>query len=864
MLRRILLGGFTLRHNREMDELIQARLRSAGRRGAAIVWLREFADLFRVAAASVPARWPSFSWIDVKLGIRLVWQQPVLTAVAVFALGVGIPVGLAPWQFVTAIESPLPVEEGDRVRTLRYWDAASSRRSLPRPYDYVRWQDELTSFAELGAALMTSDNVDGGVVDPVPGARVTASTFELLRVPPLLGRTLDRGDEQAGAEPVVVIGYSLWRSRLGADPAAVGQSIRLNGIEHTVVGVMPAGFRFPIRHELWRPLLLPASTQPGEGGQLLVYGRLASGIQEEAANVELEGTLARYIADFPAAYEGLRAEVLPTAHMGVGMDRGGLRTTPEFALAQSVAIILLFVACANVGMLVFARTSARALELSVRSALGASRSRIVLQVFTESLVLAGIATAGGLVLIDWVPARLLDVANITPLLPYWVDPGLTPTAAGIALVLAILSAVVAGAIPALRLTRPNIRAGLDGGNQRRIGGWTGWLIVGDVACAVVVVALALAIGHMVVDVARSTDGVGIDATEYLAVEVRFPTATSSGESNLDSTAPALLDRLRAEPGVGGVAAASALPRMDHPRRSVEVEGGSPAPLGDRRVRLAVVDVHYFGELRRSILAGRDFQPSDLSDGVTSVIVNTNFVDQVLAGGDPIGRRIRLRASSSAPPTSWHEVVGVVGHLGMHVLQPDEDAGVYLPAAPGAIQPLRIAIDVGPDPGAFTPRLRALTMGIDPAAALRNPRPLSEIYEGDWYVMGGTALGGGLLVLILLALATSSLYAIMSFSVARRTSEIGIRKALGAGKRSIALTVSCQALTQVLVGVTIGLPGAAAVFVAVVDASALPAWWTLAGPLSIGVATTVVVAVVACLKPTLKALHIAPTEALRAE
>lgn len=829
--------------------------------------------------ARVGLRARPFSVLDVKIGLRMLRKQPGITVVAIFALGIGIPVGMAPWQAVNAIEAPLPVEEGGRIRLLRYWNVATSRPDVTTVHDYLRWREELTEFETLGSARPASYNlaVAEEIGEPVQGAAVTASTFDLLRVPPVLGRTLDPGDEAIGGPDVAVIGHDLWRVRFASDPDIVGRTVRIGDEPHTVVGVMPKGFLFPSRHQLWVPLREQTGTNPRDGLPLMVLGRLADEVSEEHAQARFSAISRRLAVENPEAYGSLRPEVAPSYMMFFGFPRGGLRATFDFYLAQAFALVLLGVACTNVGMLIFARTATRSTELAVRTALGASRARIVAQVFTECLVLAVLAAGVGLVVIDWIPIRLLALAGIADLLPYWVDPGVTPGAAVSALALAGFSAVIAGVAPALRLTggsvRTNIQRAHAGASASPFGGLSGALIVADVAIAVMVVGLAVGIGDFVMDVRDTREGVGIDADEYLTVQLRLPDAPAAASRDasarrafairLAETQRELVRRLGAEPGIRGVAVGDVLPRMDHPNRRIEVEGEEPAEgAAVPRARLARVDVDFFAQLGQPILAGRGFDSGDAHEDAAVAIANTSFVERVLGGRNPIGRRVRESRFDSTEWSPWYVIVGVVDHLGMHMLEPDQDEGIYLPAAPGEIHPVRMAVHVGDDPLSFFPRLREIARQVDPIAVVAAPVALDEVYEGDWYIAAGAVLGAGVLVTVLLAMAASGLYAILSFTVARRTREIGIRAALGARRYRIALTVIRRSLVQIGLGILIGLPLAGRIFFEIGESRAEATAWAAAGTLALGVGVMVLIGLAACTAPTLRALRIAPTEALR--
>lgn len=823
-----------------------------------------------------------FSWVDVKLGLRMLVKHPVLTIVAGFALAVGIPVGLAPLHLSRAIEAPLPEDGGDRVRAIRYWNLASTGVQGASYFEYTQWRDELTTFSALGAergstyTLVTGDGVD----DPVLGAQVTASTFDILGTPPLLGRTLRRDDEVPGAPDVVLVGHDLWRSRLGSDPDVVGRTIRLGGVPHTVVGVMPKGFLFPMQQQLWVPLRETYVHDPAEGLPVWVFGRLADGVTPEQANAEVLVAGRRMADAFPDSRGRLRAEVVPFGLTVIGVGREGLAGMPEFYVFQLIALVLLGVSCANVSMLLFARTATRLREIAVRTALGAGRLRIVAQMFAESLVLAIGATGVGLFAADQIVGRVFAVILRTgTVVPYWLDLGLTWEAVVQGLALAVLSAGFAGVLPALKVTGKKVQQNLQrtgaGRSGLRFGGGVTALIVADVALAVAVIGFAAALSDVVRAARHAGDRVGIPAEEYLAAELRLPangvTGAGNGADLAELTArwarlqQTVVARLEAEPGVLGVAAADALPRMNHRSLRVEVEGGgTPGEERGRFVRVARIDPGFFASLEQPILAGRAFDRADPHTDGGAVIVNTTFVEAMLGGRNAVGRRIRFLGTRAGAESPWYEVVGVVGHLGMNILSPDNDAGLYLSAAPGLIRPLQLGIHLGVPPETFVPRLREIVSSVDATAVLRTPRPLDEIFQGDWYLTLGVAAGLVLLVGILLALAASGLYAIMSFAVSERTREIGIRTALGAPPGAIALAITRRALWQIGLGGLLGAPMAAFFFVQLRDDSSLAvsSVSTFLAALVPGLVVMVLVALVACTAPTLRAMRVEPTEALR--
>ena len=815
-------------------------------------------------------------WLDVKLGLRMLAKQPGLTVVAVFALAIGIPVGLVPAHFVNAIQAPLPFDAGDRIRLLRNYNVATSRWEHAALYDFTRWRDELTTFDALGATTMrASYNLvsDDGRAAPVAAAVVTASTFDILRVRPQLGRALIAADEVVGAPDVVVIGHDLWQSRLEGDPDVVGRTLRIGADQHTVVGVMPQGFLFPFRDQLWLPLRLDVLTDVhGQAGRShAVFGRLADGVSSEEAEAELATVGLRLAAEFPDTHTWLQPETVDFAVGFFGLPKGGFESMPEFYLVQVLTLLLLVVACANVAMLILARTATRSGELAVRTALGASRARIVTQLFMESLVFAVLAAGLGLLLADAIAPRF---DWMEALLPFWVELGVTRHTVLWALTLAVFSAGAVSVVPALKVTGKAVHQNMQRAGARRsgmrFGGMSSALVVADVILAVATVGLSVGLWDGFAD---ARDETAIPTGQFLSAAVWIPriapaadtAAIDQGEQarRMGDTQRELVRRLAAEPGVRGVALGTLLPGMDHPSRRFEIDGTSQASdLTDPRAMNASVDLNFFAALDQPILAGRGFNLSDLDEGSAVVIANTTFVDQMLGGRNPIGRRVRYRTSDGEEPGPWYEIVGVVGSLGMNEALPGMDAGLYHPLAPGEAYPLRIAIQVGADPALFTLRLRALAHEVDPAVLIGQAVPLDEVFSFNTFTMDWIKIGAGTLIAILLGLSVSGIYALMSFTVAQRTRELGIRSALGAQKNRIVFTIARRAFAQLGIGVLLGMPIAGRLLYELRGVDRTPVNSPLVVMLLVGVSVMAVIGILACTAPTLRALKIMPTEALR--
>lgn len=850
-------------------------------RASAIGWYRRQATRVLVAAAMgrisrrAVRRTSRVPWLDVRLGIRMLAKHPGMTLVSVFALAIGIPFGLFPLHLWSAITAPLPVDQPERVVMLREYHERSMRSHQPSMFDFQRWNEHLTSYEAIAAAsLGLSYNIarEDAWTAPVPGAEVTASAFAVLRTEAMLGRTFGPEDERMGAPDVVVIGHDVWTSRLAAAPGVVGSTIRVNGVPHTVVGVMPKGFLFPARTQLWLPLRVDeAHDAHGRSPTHIVFGRLADGTSIAEAQTEFSVVGRRLDDDLAEVHAELEPEVLPFTLAYLDDRKGGLRADSDWYVVQFMALLVLFVACANVGMLVFARTARRSSELALRTALGASRNRLIAQLFAEAMVFVALATGLGIVASDILAVHLQRSMGPELDLPYWSDLRVTARSALLGIGLGVLSAGVAGVLPAVKFTgraiQRTMQRGAAAGTGVRFGGGSSALIVADVALCVVVCAFALGISVSVRDM---PEGQGPDTGGYLSAQLWLPEVdvprTFGGGPNTGTTEvvrsihEGLTERLDAEPAVRRVTLANALPGTDHRYASMSLDDGTSGEGRRFDAATAAVDLGYFDAFDRPVLYGRDFDSGDLEAGSGTVIVNTTFVDLVLEGRNPLGRRVRYRFPGDGP---WFEIVGVVADLGTYETNIDAEGAVYHPMAPGSHNPVQLALEIGDDPEAWVPRLRTIAADIDPTAIISHAVPLDQVvsYERRAFLWGRYGVAAGLV--ILLTLSISGLYSLMSFIVAERTKEIGIRIALGARRRTIVLTIGKRTIWQLGLGVLLGLPIAVTWLDGYVYGSMLITRGTaLSLGLALGVTVLVVIGVSAGIGPTMRALRIEATEALR--
>lgn len=876
------------------DELVAQGMSAAEARFAA---RRAFGGVEQVKEHQRDARsfrWLDAWWLDLKLGARMLIKYPGLTTVGVLGMAVGIGIGAGSFAFFYSyLDPPLPLDEGERVVGLRIWDADANQGEPHALHDFVAWRDELDSVEDLGAFRTLRRNLiaSDGPSELVTVAEVTASGFRLARVAPLLGRYLIDEDEREGAPPVAVIGYDVWRSRYGADPAVVGRSVRLGNVTYTIVGVMPEGYAFPVNHRLWIPLKAdPAKYERREGPAIDVFGRLAPGVTMESAQAELTAIGQRTAAAFPNTHEHLRPRIVPyTALWFDELSRWEVR------ILQFFLILLLAVVCVNVAILIYARTATRQAEIAVRTALGASRGRIIGQLFMEALVLSTVAAAVGLGL-AW-----LALGKVSALLerelggaPFWAGYGLSFETVLYALGLTVLAAVIAGVVPAFKATGRWMQTGLrelGGSTSLRLGKTWNTLIVVQVAFSVALLPPTLALAWE--SVRHGTAESGFAAEEYLTALVGMdrevpPTAEAEAYQREVATRFAnhqaeLVRRLEALPGVTGTTFAMNLPG-EEPTVWIEIEGVAPPKTRSTKISasgLAAregttlgqevgynrVGENFFDVFDVPLLAGRRFHSGDLEAGASFVIVNRNLVDQFLGGGNALGRRLRYvgRGGDARPGDvelgRWYEIVGVVGNLPRNAMEPGlSKARLYHPAAPGEILPVQFALRVrGTAPETLAGRLREITLALDGTLRLHQVLPLDEVYDQERMGLYMGALALALVTLSVVLLSTAGIYALMSFTVSQRRREIGIRTALGADPQRLLWSLFSRAAGQLAIGVVLGL-GVAALLENLSEGELLGG----KGPVLLPIVSVLMLAVglLAAVEPAQRGLRVEPTEALR--
>jgi len=807
-----------------------------------------------------------FSWLDFKVGFRMLARYPGLTLVGTVAIAVGIALGTLYFEAVNKWQNPrLPIRDADRVISIRNWDVSAFAPEGRSLHDFAIWRERVRTVDHLGAAITFVRNLatEDGRVEPVRGAEISASAFRLLGTPPLKGRALTEQDERPAEPPVVVIGHALWKTRFDSDPAVLGRTVKLGTATATIVGVMPEGFGFPVNERIWTPLRADGSLlAPRTGPAVSIFGRLAPGRSIDDARAELGVIGAQVSASNPQTHKHLRPRVTTYAKP---LAEGGqmLMIRNILYVVNGIFLMLLAIVSTNVATLVFARTATRGWEITVRTALGASRGRIISQLFIEALVLAGVAAIVGLIVARISLGYGLNMLVGSDALPYWIDDSLSWRTMLYTAVLTLFGAAIVGILPALRVTRINVQDALRNESAARSGLKFGgfWTTVIVVQVAITVAFLPLAAGGVFESNRFRQRAEGIGAERYLTASMDIDReAHGTDSAAFAARARASFDelerRLSVEPGIERVTFSDRLPVEDQFKYRIEVDTTTGVPAtGLRRSTLVQVSRGFFAAFGTSVVAGRDFAPRDFETGRV-MIVNQSFARYVLGERNPIGQRIRIVSGEidRYAGEEWYEIVGMVKDFGWQLPRPEEQSAMYQPRLPTASAGLSLAVRVR-DPEAFATRLRTVAADVDPTIRLTNVQPLAQAGGGE--AKGNWALTSvaWLISFVVLALSATGIHSLMSFTVARRTREIGIRAALGASQGRIVAGIFSRAFLQISAGVLAGS-----------GLTALKGLGSMREVLLLLAADGVmlVAGLTACAVPLRRALRIDPTEALRAE
>ena len=794
---------------------------------------------------------------DISYGVRSFLKRPGFLVIAVSTLALGIGATTAMFTVVNSVLlRPLQFPGPERIVLLEGVNPrqgiTESNMSVP---DIADWQQQSQSFEHIAAFVSGSVFLSlSDETERVRATAVSAEFFPLLRTNPIAGRTFQGGDVQPGAEPVVVLSHGLWQRRFGGSTGVLNSQMMLNGRSTTIVGIMPAGFVYPADSEVWVALPLSPATEARDNRFVSVVSRLKPGVTLTQAQVEMDTINQRLAQSYGETNSGWSVRLTELRERLVGDVRTSL-----LILLSAVAFVLL-IACTNVANLLLARAAYRQKEIAVRTALGASRLRVVRQLLTESVLLSLVSGLIGLALSIWLIKLLIAISPADS--PRVDEIGIDLRVFGFTLGVTVLAGLLFGLFPALQTSRPNLNEMLkdsgrrsDGGGRNRVGSL---LIVSEIALSFILLAGA---GLLVKSFLRLREiDPGFNADNVLAMRLSLPPGKYKQGEPRAQIYKQLIDQIKATPGVQSAAAILSLPLSGDTLnvwRSVIREGRPMTPDEESNAQHHPITPDYFQTLQIPLKAGRTFTDHDTSESPKVVIVNETMARQLWPGENPIGRRFTVWRDEKFP----REVVGVVGDTKPSL---DKEAGhqMYIPYAQDPTWgSLSVVVRTAGEPTALAGAVREAIRSVDKAVPNYNLKTMNDVVSTSAAPRRVPMLLLSAFAGVAMLLAMLGIYGVTSYYVTQRTHEIGVRMALGAQIVDVLKLVLQRAMFLAIAGIGIGVIGAAGVTrymttllfgVKPIDAMTF-----------VGVALALAAVVfVACLVPARRAAKIDPLEALR--
>ncbi|MFP5264632.1 MAG: ABC transporter permease [Blastocatellia bacterium] len=740
---------------------------------------------------------------DLRYSVRVLLKRPAFTAIIVLALAIGIGANTAIFSVINAILlRPLPYKNPDRISMIwldnKKLGVDQDWHSYP---NYMDYKEQNQSFEDMAAFNDRSFNLTGaGEPVRVTGVWATASLFPVMGIEPALGRTFTVEEEEPGKDLVVVISNGLWQRLFGADRDVVGRAINLNGVDRTIIGVMPPSFSFPEKEtEIWVPLALSPQRKQARGAfSLKAVGRLKPGVTIEQARADMGAIATRLQEQYPNM-AGYGVNLVPLHEQVTGKVRPAL-----LVLLGAVAFVLL-IACANVANLLLARAAAREREMAIRAALGARRSRIIRQLLTESVVLAILGGVAGLLIATWGLDVLIALSP--PDTPRLEQAGVDARVMAFTLGVSLLTGFVFGLVPALESSKPDMNESLKEGGRGSTGGRRGsrvrsLLVVSEIALSLVLLICA---GLMIRSFVRlQAFDLGFNPNNLITMRVQLPGSKYRNEQQAVDFFQRLFKRLESAPGVQAAGGISSIFLSDTPNSTTfTIEGRPPQPDAERvEVPVDGVTSNYFRVMGIPLLKGREFDERDVIGSTPVAIINETFARRFFADEDPVGKRFVY--GDPDPRNPWITIVGVVADMRRTGFEKAVRPETFLPQYQNPDTALTIVARTASDPAGFANTLRGEVWAVDKDQAVYDiktmDQTLSEMTSRRRFTM--TLLG--VLAGVALILAAMGIYGVISYSVTQRTHEIGIRLAMGAQTSDVLRLIVGHAARLAFVGVGVGL------------------------------------------------------------
>ena len=801
--------------------------------------------------------------MDLRYAFRTLLANPGFTAVAVLCLALGIGVNGAIFSIVDGVLlQPYPYPEADRIVVLNSTNPKRNvnRTGLSYP-DFKDWRDQNAAFSAMAAFQGRSLTIADGAGEPerFAGAAISWNLFKLLGTPPSLGRDFGPDDDRPGAEPVVLLSDDVWKLRYHSDAAVIGRSITVNGRAHTIVGVMPPGFRFPENQRLWVTVAPFAESSARDQRGTVVMARLKAGVTTQQARTDLDGLTSRLAAIYPEQNEGWGAVIRPLRDWMLPSD------VELMILAMMSAVTLvLAIACANVANLLLARASVRHREISIRSALGAGRWRIVRQLLTEA-VLIGVLSAPLGILFARLGLLLIDQGIPPDSVPFFIHWRLDGRTLAYTIAVSLLTGVIFGLAPAIQAARTNLQASLKEGGRGAAGGrrarLRNVLVVAEVAMSLVLLIGASLFVRSFLNLQNAT--VGFETAPLLAMRFYLPGSAYEASDAKARRVQDIVRRIEGLPGVDSAFASNFVPLGGGGGEQLVIVEGRTVERGkEPSVAFVGATPHLRKTLGVALVRGRDIAESEEITRTPVALINQAMAKELWADVDPVGRRFKAVA---ADRPEWFTVVGVVTDF-RHFQGDSEDAvypSAYVPYAFDTALNTGITIRSAGDPARLVSAAREQIRAADAALPVFQVSTMEDLRQRSFWqnrLFGWMFSTFGAIALLL---ASVGVYGVLSYSVSQRTQEIGVRVALGAERRDVLRLILGQGLRLALIGIGVGLVGAFGTtrFLKTVLYNVTPT-----DPVSFGVVALflTLVALVASYVPARRAMGVDPLVALRNE
>ena len=740
---------------------------------------------------------------DFRYGLRSLVKHRGVTLFAIAALTLGIGVTTTMFSIVYgALIKGLPYPDADRILEVQRAMPSKHMSRMDMPVgEYAEYREQQHSFARMAASTDGTMNVSGGTGLPerYQGAWVTASFFDIMRTKPLFGRTFTESESSPRGANVMVIGYGLWDRRFGKREDVLGQSLRVNGQPFTIIGVLPQGYRLPSDCDLWLPLQDdPLAMKRPEQRSVSVLGVLAPGVTQQKADAEMAGIAKEMEAKYKEFDEGITAGATTFVRAEIGPEPFQLLYAMLFAV-----FLVLIIACANVANLLLERAAHRTKEISIRAALGATRGAVVRQFLMESLLLSAVSAVLGTG-VAFMGVRVFNSYLVDAQPPSWIDIGLHPPVLAFVIGLTVIATLFSGALPAMQSSRTDINEVLKdearGSSSLRIGFMSRALVVGELALSC---GLLVASGLMIKSVTNlQRMDPGFRTANLFTARVGFPAGYTDTVAQ-EQFHERLRDRLAALPGVQAATIVSWLPSVGNDMGPIALEGQAYASANDLpHVRYNSVYPGFFETFDIRAVRGRLLDASDRSGSEPVAVINQAFADKYFPGLDPLGRRFRQGGLQSTQP--WRTIVGVIPTLFTGDTEEPRAPAYVLSMAQHHEPFVTMVARTAGAPMGLTSAVREIVAQLQPDIPIYRVNSMEKAYaQPTWFirVFGTMFMIFGAIALFL---ASIGLYAVMSFSVSRRTREVGIRMALGAQGGQVLRLIFRQGLWQIAIGLPLGL------------------------------------------------------------